>query len=100
MSGEASLLVTLIIGGIAGWCAGLLLRGSGYGVIGDIVVGLLGAFLGSYLMAFFKVNVQLGNPWLNKGIVALAGAVVLLFLIGLLRPRSFHDRIGDWWRRR
>ena len=61
---------------------------------------LLGALLGSYLLTYFKITVQLGNPWLNKGIVALAGAVVLLFLIGLFRPRSFHDRIGDWWRRR
>ena len=100
MSGQTSLLVTLIIGGIAGWCAGLIMRCSGYGVIGDVVAGLLGAWLGSYLFTFLNIPVRLGNPWLDKGVVALVGAVVLLFLIGLFRPRSFHDRVGDWWRRR
>ena len=49
MSGQTSLLVTLLIGGITGWCAGLIARGSGYGLIGDIIAGLLGALLGSYL---------------------------------------------------
>ena len=100
MSGQTSLLVTLLIGGIAGWCAGLIMRGSGNGVIGDIVVGLLGALLGSYLVTLFNISVRLGNPWLDKGIIALAGAVVLLFLIGMFRPRSIPDRIGDWWQRR
>ena len=49
MSGQTSLLVTLLIGGITGWSAGLIARGSGYGLIGDIIAGLLGALLGSYL---------------------------------------------------
>ena len=100
MSAQTSLLVTLLIGGIAGWSAGLIMRGSGYGLIGDIIVGLLGALLGSYLFTLINIPVRLGNPWLDKGIVALAGAVLLLFLIGFFRPRSVSDRIGDWWRRR
>ena len=100
MSGQTSLLVTLLIGGIAGWCAGLIMRGSGYGVIGDVVVGLLGAVFGSYLVTVLNIPVRLGNPWLDKGVVAIAGAVVLLLLIGIVRPRSIPDRIGDWWRRR
>ena len=98
MSGQ-SLLVTLIIGGVAGWLAGLVMRGSGYGVIGDIIVGLLGAFVGSYLLDFFHLNVRLGNPWLDRGVVAFGGAVVLLLIIGLLRPRSLVERVKGLWRR-
>ena len=100
MSGQNSLLVLLIIGGIAGWLAGLVMRGSGYGVIGDIIVGLLGALLGSYLFAGLGIPVRLGNAWLDKGAVALAGAILLLFLIGFFRPRSIPDRFNAWWRRR
>ena len=100
MAAQTSLLVTLVIGGIAGWLAGLLTRGSGYGLIGDIVVGLLGALIGSYLFAAFNLPVRLGNPWLDKGAVALAGALVLMVLIGLFRPLSLSERVGGWWRRR
>jgi uncharacterized membrane protein YeaQ/YmgE (transglycosylase-associated protein family) len=99
MDGQSSLLVTLVIGGLAGWLAGLLTRGSGYGLIGDIVVGLLGALIGSYLFALLNVPVRLGNPWLDKGAVALVGAVVLMMLIGLFRPLSVSERVGGWWRR-
>ena len=88
-----------IIGGIAGWLAGLVMRGSGYGVIGDVIVGLLGAFVGNYLVDFFHVNVRLGNPWLDRGVVAFGGAVVLLLIIGLLRPRSLGERVKGLWRR-
>ena len=45
---------------------GLVMRGSGYGVVGDIIVGLLGAFVGSYPLEFFHLNVRLGNPWLDR----------------------------------
>ena len=95
-----SLIVTLIVGGIAGWLAGMVMRGSGYGIFGDVIVGLLGALVGSFLLNIFQVNVRLGNPWLDRGVVAFGGAVVLLFIVGLLRPRSFREHVGSWWRRR
>ena len=100
MDGQTSLLVTLIIGGIAGWLAGLIMRGSGYGLVGDIVIGLLGALLGSYLLGYFKIPVHLGNAWLEKGVVALVGALVLMLLIGFFRPRSLSERVANWWSRR
>ena len=101
MSGQnSSLFMTLIVGGIAGWLAGLVTRGSGYGLIGDVIVGLLGAFVGGYLVAATSISLRLGNVWLEKGLVAFAGAVALLLLISLLRPRSVTERVGDWWRRR
>ncbi len=100
MGGQSSMLVTLAIGGIAGWLAGLVMRGSGYGLVGDIVVGLLGALLGTYLFGALKIRVALGNPWLDQGAIALAGALVLMFLIGFFRPRSLGERISGWWSRR
>ncbi|MGL4287551.1 MAG: GlsB/YeaQ/YmgE family stress response membrane protein [Phreatobacter sp.] len=99
MSGQ-SLLVILIVGGIAGWLAGLVLRGSGYGIIGDVIVGLLGSMIGSYLVRTFHISVNVGNPWVNQGIVAFAGAVILLLVIGLLRPRTFGEHVRGWFRRR
>jgi uncharacterized membrane protein YeaQ/YmgE (transglycosylase-associated protein family) len=99
MSNE-SLLMTIVIGGVAGWLAGLVMRGSGYGVIGDIVVGLLGAFIGNWLMRAMSLSPNLGTPVLNRIVVSLVGALVLMFIVGMLRPRSLWERAGDVWRRR
>lgn len=95
-----SLLVMLIVGGVAGWLAGLVMRGSGYGIIGDIIVGLLGAVVGSYLVQALKVSVHIGHPILDKALVAFIGAVVLMFVIGFFRPRTFGERFSDLFRRR
>ena len=97
--GNESLLVTIVVGGVAGWLAGLVMRGSGYGIIGDIIVGLLGAFIGTWLMRFFNLSVNLGSPVLNKVVVSLVGALVLMFVVGMLRPRSLRERASDVWRR-
>ena len=97
---NSSLIMTLLVGGIAGWLAGLVTRGSGYGIIGDVIVGLLGAFIGSFLVPALNISLRFGNVWLEKGLIAFAGAVILLLLLSLLRPRSVTERVGDWWRRR
>jgi uncharacterized membrane protein YeaQ/YmgE (transglycosylase-associated protein family) len=95
-----SLLVMLLVGVVAGWLAGLVMRGSGYGIIGDVIIGLLGAFVGSFMLQTLKVSVHVGHPMLDKAIVAFIGAVVLLFVIGFFRPRTFGERASDWFRRR
>jgi uncharacterized membrane protein YeaQ/YmgE (transglycosylase-associated protein family) len=94
------LLITLIVGGVAGWLAGLVMRGTGFGVIGDVIVGLLGAVAGSWLLRAMHTSLGLGNPLLNEGAIAFIGAVVLLLVIGLLRPRRFAFRDRGWrgWR--
>ena len=91
MSGQ-SILVILIIGGIAGWLAGLVTRGSGFGIIGDIIVGLIGSFIGSWLIGAFHIGINVGNPLITEGIVAFIGAVVLLLIIGLVRPATWGRR--------
>ena len=69
----------LLFGGVVGWLAGMVMRGSGYGIIGDIIVGLLGAVIGSYLVQAVKLSVHIGHPLLDKAVVAFIGAVVLMF---------------------
>jgi len=95
-----SLLVMLIVGGIAGWLAGIVMRGSGYGVVGDIIIGLLGAVIGGYLLQAMQVSVRIGQPVLDKAVVAFIGAVVLMFVLGFFRPRTFSERVSDWFHRR
>jgi uncharacterized membrane protein YeaQ/YmgE (transglycosylase-associated protein family) len=85
--------------GVAGWLAGLVLRGSGYGVIGDVVVGLLGAFIGNWLLRAMNLFINLGTPVLDRVLVSLIGAVALMFVVGLLRPRNLRERLSGVWRR-
>jgi uncharacterized membrane protein YeaQ/YmgE (transglycosylase-associated protein family) len=82
MSAE-SLLLWLLIGAAAGWLAGLLVKGYGFGVIGNIVVGIVGSFIGGWL--FGVLNISTGGGIFGAIIGATVGAVVLLFLVGLVR---------------
>lgn len=78
-----NLLWFLIVGLIAGWLAGVLVKGGGFGVIGDIVVGVVGAFIGGFLFSTFGVSS--GGGLLGSIIVASIGAVVLIFLVRLIK---------------
>jgi len=95
-----SILMVLVIGGVAGWIAGLIVRGSGYGIIGDIIVGLIGAFVGNWIVRAFHLALNFGSPLADRIIISAAGAVLLMVVVGLLRPRSLRERFSDVWRRR
>jgi len=82
MSVEA-LIITCLIGGIAGWLAATVIRGRGLGIVGNIVVGILGALLSSYLLP--KFGIVIGSGWIGAIIYAFIGAVILLFLISLIK---------------
>jgi len=73
----------LIVGLVAGWLAGALVKGGGFGLVGDLVVGVVGAFLGGFL--FSTLGVSAGGGLIGSIIVATIGAVVLLFLIRLIK---------------
>lgn len=77
------LIIILLIGGIAGWLAATVMRGRGLGVIGNIVVGILGALLASFLLP--RIGIVIGGGWLGSIIHAFIGAVILLFLISLIK---------------
>jgi len=72
----------ILIGLAAGWMAGQLMKG-GFGVVGDIIVGVIGALLGVFL--FRTLGVSAGGGLLGSLIVAVIGAVVLLFLLRLIK---------------
>jgi uncharacterized membrane protein YeaQ/YmgE (transglycosylase-associated protein family) len=78
------LLVTLVIGLIAGWLAGQIMKGSGYGLIGDLIIGIIGAFIGSWLWHLLNLP-SLGNIWVNNIVSATVGALVLLFILRLIK---------------
>lgn len=79
------ILVLLIVGAVAGWLAGLITKRGSSGLIGNIVVGILGAVLGSWL--FGVLGISIGGQWLGPIVTATAGAVVLLFALRLIRKK-------------
>ena len=80
------ILAWIVVGLIAGWLAGELMRGSGFGLVGNIIVGIVGALLGGFLAtALFNVANPLSGINLPTLILAFVGAVVLLALLRLLR---------------
>jgi uncharacterized membrane protein YeaQ/YmgE (transglycosylase-associated protein family) len=78
-----SLLVFLLVGAIAGWLAGLIVRGFGFGLIGNIVVGIIGALVAGYL--FPRLGVGLPAGMIGEILSAAVGAVIVLVIIGLIR---------------
>jgi uncharacterized membrane protein YeaQ/YmgE (transglycosylase-associated protein family) len=73
----------VLVGLIAGWLAGQLMRGGGFGVLGDIVVGIVGALIGGFL--FSSLGIYAGGGLLGAIIVATIGAVVLILLLRLIK---------------
>jgi uncharacterized membrane protein YeaQ/YmgE (transglycosylase-associated protein family) len=81
-----ALLVTLVVGAVAGWLAGLVMKGSGYGLIGDIVIGLIGGVIGGWLWGALHLPV-VGGVWVGPIITAVVGAVVLILIVRLVKGR-------------
>jgi uncharacterized membrane protein YeaQ/YmgE (transglycosylase-associated protein family) len=77
-----SLLIFLAIGAIAGWLAGILVKGGGFGLLGNIVVGIVGAFIGSFIFGTLGVG---SGGMLGMIISATVGAVILLILVRALK---------------
>jgi uncharacterized membrane protein YeaQ/YmgE (transglycosylase-associated protein family) len=77
------ILIWLIVGGIAGWLAGLIVKGGGQGIIVNIIVGIVGAVIGGWL--FGQLGVAVGTGLVNSIVTAVVGAVVLLLIIGFIR---------------
>ncbi|HSS50803.1 MAG TPA: GlsB/YeaQ/YmgE family stress response membrane protein [Thermoanaerobaculia bacterium] len=73
----------ILIGLVAGWLAGQVMKGGGYGVIGDIIVGILGALLGGWL--FGVLGIGAGGGLIGSLIVAFIGACILIFLLRLIK---------------
>jgi len=77
------LLILLLIGAVAGWLAGLIVKGRGLGLIGNIVVGIVGAFIASWLLP--QLGIAIGGGILGSIIHAMIGAVILLVIVMAIR---------------
>jgi uncharacterized membrane protein YeaQ/YmgE (transglycosylase-associated protein family) len=85
MSNE-SLLVILFVGIVAGWLAGKVVRGTGFGLIGDLVVGVIGAFLATLI--FPRLGIRLGTGLVSEIVFSALGAIILLLVVRLVRGRG------------
>ena len=74
---------TIIIGGIAGWLAGKIMRGDGYGIIIDILLGVVGGWLGGWI--FGKLGLNIGSGLIGSLVVALIGSIILIWLVRLIK---------------
>jgi uncharacterized membrane protein YeaQ/YmgE (transglycosylase-associated protein family) len=77
------IIIFLLIGAVAGWLAGLVVRGYGFGLIGNIAVGIVGAVIAGWLFPRLGVGLPIGT--IGQIISAAIGAVILLVIIGLIR---------------
>ena len=86
--GLVNILAWIIVGGIAGWLASLLVQGTGMGIVGDIIVGIVGALIGGFVLSLLLPG-TFGFTGFNLGslIVAFIGAVILLFIVKLFTGR-------------
>ena len=89
-----SLIVVVVVGIMAGWLAGKLVAGGGFGLIGDLVLGVCGAIVGDWLLP--RLDIHLGVGMVSLIANATIGAIVLLVIVRLLAGRS---RWGSGWRR-
>jgi len=86
-----SLLVILLVGLVAGWLAGKVVRGAGFGIIGDILIGIVGAFIGNWALP--KIGIHLGTGVVSAIVNATLGAILLLLVVRVLGGS------GGWRRR-
>ena len=95
MSNE-SLLVILFVGVVAGWLAGHVVQGTGFGLVGDVIIGIIGAFIGERLVP--QLGIHLGSGIIGAIINATIGAIPLLLIIRLIRGPSRWGRLwGSRW---
>jgi uncharacterized membrane protein YeaQ/YmgE (transglycosylase-associated protein family) len=79
-------IIWLIVGGVAGWLAGVIMKGSGYGLIGDIIIGLIGGVIGGWLWGVLRLP-PIGGAWVGPIVTSIVGAVILIFIVRLVRGR-------------
>jgi uncharacterized membrane protein YeaQ/YmgE (transglycosylase-associated protein family) len=91
-----SLLIIVLVGVVAGWLAGQVMQGTGFGLVGDLIVGLLGAFIGDWLLP--QLNIHLGVGIVALIINAVIGAIVLLLILRLIGGGGWGYR-RRWGRR-
>jgi uncharacterized membrane protein YeaQ/YmgE (transglycosylase-associated protein family) len=80
-----TLIITLVIGAVAGWLAGVIVQGSGFGLVGDILVGIAGALVAGFLFPALGIGFTIVGGIIGAIITAALGAIILLLIVGLIR---------------
>ncbi|MES1200150.1 MAG: GlsB/YeaQ/YmgE family stress response membrane protein [Pseudomonadota bacterium] len=80
-----SLLIMALVGLVAGFLAGVVVKGHGFGLIGNLIVGVIGAFLAGWLLPTLHISFSVVNPLITQIVYAAIGAIVLLIIIGFFR---------------
>lgn len=84
-----SIVAWIVVGLIAGWLAGMVMKGGGYGVVGDIIIGIVGALIGGFVAAWlFGLNDAVNGINIVSIITAFLGAVILIAIVRALPGRS------------
>ncbi len=76
-------IYTLLIGAVSGWLAGQIKQGFGFGLIGNIIIGIIGSFVGNWL--FSTLNITLGSGMISTVATSVIGALAVLFLVSLVK---------------
>ena len=79
-----SIIIVLVLGAVAGWLGGQVFKGSGLGLIGNIIVGIFGGFIGYWLLPKLGLHINVGPSWLNYILTAGIGAVIILAALNIL----------------
>lgn len=78
-------LVFLLIGAVSGWITGLIMKGRGYGLFGNIIIGIIGGLIGGYVLGWLHMSV--GGGLVGNIVTCVIGAIVLVGVINILSPR-------------
>jgi len=76
------IIVTLLIGAAAGWLGSTIYKGGGLGIVGNIIIGIVGSFVGYWLLG--QLNIHLGSGWIGAILTGAIGAIIILFLLNLI----------------
>ena len=77
----------ILVGLVAGWLAGLIVKGRGLGLLGDLIVGVIGALIGGYLFSFLNISLPVTGFW-GSLLTATIGAILLLFVLKFFQRRD------------
>jgi uncharacterized membrane protein YeaQ/YmgE (transglycosylase-associated protein family) len=82
-----SIVYILIIGAVSGWLAGQIMKGGGYGLLGNIILGIVGSLVGGWVLGLLGVSLHIGSALVSLIIQSVIGAVVVIFVAGLFKGR-------------
>jgi uncharacterized membrane protein YeaQ/YmgE (transglycosylase-associated protein family) len=80
-----SIIIWIVVGALAGWIAGLIMKGAGFGLLVNIIVGIVGGLLGGWLLGL--CGLTLGGGFVGSLITSVIGAVVLLFILSFFKKK-------------